>query len=62
MKYLLIFQAKLSTHVAEVVREVEAFSSDELRGAVELIGEEITEARGHFFYCTGVEMPDEDFE
>lgn len=59
MKYLLIFHAELPTHVAEVVREVEVSSSDELRGAIEIIGDEISDARGYFFSCIGVEEPDE---
>lgn len=59
MKYLLIFRAKLTTHVAEVVREVEVSNADELRGEIELRGEEISEARGVRFRCEDVEEVEE---
>lgn len=60
MKYLLIFHAKLETHESEVVREVDVNNADELRGEIEMIGEEISEKRGVFFRCEEVEVPDED--
>lgn len=60
MKYLLIFRAKLPTHVAEVVREVEVDNADELRGEIELNGEDISEARGVCFRCEDVEEVEED--
>lgn len=62
MRYLLVFHAKLTTHIAEVVREVEVSSADELRGAIELIGTEISEARGVCFLCDAIEVPEEGIE
>lgn len=54
-KYLIIFNADAGTHVAEVVVEAEAETSDELRGEIELKGEEISEQRGLVFSCVGAE-------
>ena len=58
-KYLLIFHAQLSTHESEVVCEVEVNNTDELRGEIELRGEEISERRGVIYRCDGVEETDE---
>lgn len=44
----------------EEICEVTVSNDDELRGAIELIGDEISEKRGVFFLCDGVEIPDED--
>lgn len=60
LKFLLIFQAALPTHIAEVVREVDVNSMDELRGEIELRGEEISQSRGVVFRCDGVEEVEED--
>ena len=60
MKYLIIFQADVGTHIAEIIREVEADNPDELRGEIELIGEEISEKRGVAFRCVGVEEAEEE--
>lgn len=60
MKYLIIFQSDVGTHIAEVVREVDVDNPDELRGEIELIGEEISEMRGTVFRCTGVEEAEEE--
>ena len=60
MKYLIIFQADVGTHIAEIIREVEADNPDELRGEIELIGEEISEKRGVVFRCVGVEEAEEE--
>ena len=62
MKYLIIFQADVGTHIAEIIREVEVDNPDELRGEIELIGEEISEERGVAFRCTGVEEVEEEEE
>lgn len=59
-KYLLIFRAQLQTHTAEVVREVDVANADELRGEIELIGEEISEKRGVCFRCEDVEEVEEE--
>lgn len=59
-KYLIIFQADAGTHIAEVVVEVEAETADELRGEIELRGEEISERRGLCFVCVGVEDVEEE--
>ncbi len=59
-RYLLIFRAQLQTHTAEVIREVDVASADELRGEIELIGEEISERRGVVFRCSEVEEVEED--
>lgn len=59
MKYLLIFRAQLQTHTAEVIREVDVVNTDELRGEIELIGEEISEKRGVCFRCEEVEEAEE---
>lgn len=55
MRYLIIFQADAGTHIAEVIREVDVANADELRGEIELKGEEISEKRGVCFRCVGVE-------
>ena len=60
MKYLIIFQADVGTHIAEIIREVEVDNPDELRGEIELIGEEISEKRGVVFRCVGVEEAEEE--
>ena len=60
MRYLIIFHAQLPTHIAEVVCEVDAANADELRGEIELHGEEISEKRGVCFRCVGVEEVDEE--
>lgn len=60
MKYLIIFHADVGTHIAEIVREVDVDSTDELRGEIELIGEEISEKRGAQFRCDGVEEVEEE--
>lgn len=60
MRYLLIFRAQLQTHTAEVIREVDAENADELRGDIELIGEEISEGRGVVFRCEEIEEVEED--
>ena len=60
MKYLIIFNADAGTHIAEVVVEVGVESADELRGEIELRGEEISEERGMVFSCVGVEEVEED--
>ncbi len=59
-KYLIIFQAYAGTHIAEVVVEVDADNADELRGEIELRGEEISEKRGLVFRCVGVEEVEEE--
>ena len=59
-KYLLIFRAQLQTHKEEVLREVDVANADELRGEIELLGEEISEKRGVVFRCVGVEEVEED--
>ena len=59
-KYLIVFRAKLPTHVAEVVREVEVDNADELRGEIELNGEDISEAREVCFRCEDVEEVEEE--
>ena len=59
-KYLIIFQADAGTHIAEVVVEAETATSDELRGEIELRGEEISERRGMCFRCVGVEEVEEE--
>lgn len=58
-KYLLIFHAQLLTHEPEVVCEVEVNNTDELRGEIELRGDEISERRGAIYRCEGVEEADE---
>lgn len=60
MKYLIIFNADAGTHIAEVVIEVGVDNSDELRGEIELKGEEISEERGLVFCCVGVEEVEEE--
>ena len=60
MKYLIIFNAEAGTHIAEVVIEVGVENADELRGEIELRGEEISEERGLVFRCVGVEEVEED--
>ena len=60
MKYLIIFNADAGTHIAEVVVEVGVENADELRGEIELRGEEISERRGLVFRCIGVEEVEED--
>lgn len=60
MKYLIIFNADAGTHIAEVVIEVGVDNADELRGEIELRGEEISEERGLVFRCVGVEEVDDD--
>ena len=60
MKYLIIFNADAGTHIAEVVIEVGVDNADELRGEIELRGEEISERRGLVFRCVGVEEADEE--
>ncbi len=60
MKYLIIFNADAGTHVAEVVIEVGVDNADELRGEIELRGEEISEERGLRFECVGVEEVEDD--
>lgn len=60
MKYLIIFRAKMPTHVAEVIREVDVADADELRGEIELHGEAISEERGVCFRCEDVEEVEED--
>lgn len=59
-KYLIIFQASAGTHIAEVVVEVGVDNADELRGEIELHGEEISEKRGLVFRCVGVEEAEEE--
>jgi hypothetical protein len=59
-KYLIIFQACAGTHIAEVVIEVGVDNSDELRGEIELRGEEISEKRGLVFRCVGVEEVEDE--
>lgn len=59
-KYLIIFNADAGTHIAEVVIEVGVESADELRGEIELRGEEISEERGLVFRCVGVEEVEEE--
>lgn len=60
MKYLIIFNADAGTHIAEVVIEVGVDNADELRGEIELKGEEISEERGLVFRCVGVEEVEEE--
>lgn len=60
MRYLIIFRAVMQTHVAEVIREVDAANADELRGESELLGEKISEERGVCFRCEDVEGVEED--
>lgn len=60
MKYLIIFNADAGTHIAEVVIEVGVDNADELRGEIELRGEEISEERGLRFECVGVEEVEEE--
>ena len=60
MKYLIIFNADAGTHIAEVVIEVAVDNADELRGEIELRGEEISEERGLVFRCVGVEEVEEE--
>lgn len=60
MKYLIIFNADAGTHIAEVVVEVNVNNADELRGEIELKGEEISEERGLVFWCVGVEEVEEE--
>ena len=60
MKYLIIFNADAGTHIAEVVIEVDVDNADELRGEIELRGEEISEERGLVFRCVGVEEVEDD--
>lgn len=60
MKYLLIFHGDMGTHIGEVIREVDVTSADELRGEIELVGEEISEKRGVVFRCDGVEEAEEE--
>ena len=59
-KYLIIFQADAGTHIAEVVVEVGVDNAAELRGEIELRGEEISEDRGLVFRCVGAEEVEED--
>ena len=59
-KYLIIFQADAGTHIAEVVVEVGVENADELRGEIELRGEEISEERGLVFRCVEVEEVEDD--
>lgn len=59
-KYLIIFQADAGTHIAEVVVEVAVDNADELRGEIELRGEEISEKRGLVFRCVGVEEVEDE--
>jgi hypothetical protein len=59
-KYLIIFQAYTGTHIVDVVIEVGVNNADELRGEIELRGEEISEKRGLVFRCVGVEEVEED--
>jgi hypothetical protein len=60
MRYLIIFHSTLPTHIAEAVCEVDAANADELRGEIELRGEEISEKRGVCFRCVGVEEVEEE--
>lgn len=60
MKYLIIFNADAGTHIAEVIVEVDVVNADELRGEIELRGEEISEKRGLVFRCVGVEEVEEE--
>lgn len=60
MRYLIIFRAAMQTHVAEVIREVDAANADELRGEIELSGEDISDARGVCFRCVDVEEVEEE--
>lgn len=60
MKYLIIFHAQLPTHLSEEVREVDAANADELRGEIELCGEEISERRGVCYRCDEIEEVEED--
>lgn len=60
MRYLIIFHADAGTHIAEVVREVDVANADELRGEIELCGEDISEKRGMVFRCDGVEEVEEE--
>ena len=60
MNYLIIFNADAGTHIAEVVVEVDVNDADELRGEIELRGEEISERRGLCFRCVGVEEAEEE--
>ncbi|MBQ5389706.1 MAG: hypothetical protein IIU58_02245 [Clostridia bacterium] len=60
MKYLIIFNADAGTHISEVIHEVQVGNADELRGEIELRGEEISEKRGLVFRCVGVEEVEED--
>lgn len=60
MKYLIIFHADVGTHIAEIVREVDVDSTDELRGEIELVGEEVSGKRGVVFRCDGVEEVEEE--
>jgi hypothetical protein len=59
-KYLLIYRAQLQTHTAEVIREVDVANADELRGEIEMIGEEISEKRGVCLRCEEVEEVEEE--
>ena len=59
-KYLIVFRAKMPTHTAEVIREVDVMNADELRGEIELCGEEISETRGVCFRCEEVEEVEEE--
>lgn len=60
MRYLIIFHADAGTHIAEVVREVDVANADELRGEIELCGEEISEKLEVVFRCDGVEEVEEE--
>lgn len=62
MKYLIIFEADCGAYIAEDIHEVDVDNQDELRGEIELIGENVSEKRGTVFRCTGVEEVEEEDE
>lgn len=60
MKYKIIFNADADGRTVEVVVRVDVATADELRGEIELRGEEISERRGLCFRCVGVEEVEEE--
>lgn len=59
-KYLIIFDGEFPDYTDVQVVEVEVDNADELRGEIELKGEEISERRGVVYFCSGVEEAEED--
>ena len=60
MKKILIFNADADRRTVEVVVRVDVATADEMRGEIELKGEEISERRGLCFVCVGVEEVEEE--